>query len=219
MTKTIRFRRTDGSYQEFVAPFGEFTTILDALETYRSQTDRTVMYRHSCHHGSCGTCSAVANGRRVLMCTTRLMDCEDEVVLEPLSPFAVVGDLAVDPTSLYGDFPRGASYLRSSDANRDAEPPKEIAEFTRFENCIECGLCESVCPVEDRFLGPAALAAHNREREKRPDRETEILEAVGVPHGAPRCDRALECSRVCPLGVYPAKHIAVLRRALENRRE
>jgi succinate dehydrogenase/fumarate reductase-like Fe-S protein len=30
------------------------------------------------------------------------------------------------------------------------------------------------------------------------------------------CDRALECSRVCPLGVYPARHIAVLRRAINQ---
>lgn len=217
MTKTIRIRRTDGSLTEYTASGGEYTTILDALERFRADRDPSLLYRHSCHHGSCGTCGAIANGRRILMCTTRLANCEDEITLEPLSPFPVLGDLAVDPTPLYADFPRDADYLRPSEAQKEAVPPAEVPTFVRFENCIECGLCESACPIEERFIGPAALAAYNRELEKHPERAEEILNAVGVPHGAPRCDRALACSRVCPLGVYPAKHIAVLNRKLEKR--
>jgi succinate dehydrogenase / fumarate reductase iron-sulfur subunit len=217
MTTKLRVRRTDGSFLEFELESRAHMTVLDAVERLRFQKDRSLMYRHSCHHGSCGTCGALVNGKEVLMCLTRLHDLPREVTVEPLSQFPVVGDLAVDPSRLYADFPESADYLRSSEANRESAVPEEIEEFTRFENCIECGLCEVACPIEDRFIGPAALAAFNRELDKHPEREQELLDAVAVPHGARRCDRALACSRVCPLGVYPAKHIAQLRRKLDER--
>lgn len=218
MKRRIRIRRTDGSYSEFDLDVNSYTTVLDALEHVRSKADRTLVYRHSCHHGSCGTCAAVINGRPALMCLTRLAGPEEVTIVEPLVPFSIEADLATDPTPFYADFPKDAGYLRLSEAGKDAEPPPEVETYTRFENCIECGLCVSACPVEGRFLGPAALAAYSRELEKQPEREAEILEAVGKPEGAPRCERALECSRVCPLGVNPARHIAVLRRKLDARR-
>ena len=215
-SKTIRIRRA-GGLAEYTVGSGRYKSILDALEEIRSESEPGLLYRHSCHHGSCGTCGVIANGKRVLACLTRLEEIDGPIELHPLSPFPVVGDLAIDPAPLYRDFPREASYLRPSEANPSAEVPEEIDGFVRFENCIECGLCVSACPVQERFMGPAALAAWNRELEKRPDREGEILEATSGPAGAPGCDRALQCSAVCPLGVYPAKHIAQLLRRMEKR--
>lgn len=215
---TIRVRRTDGSHDEFSVSTGRYTTVLDALEEIRASHDEGVLYRHSCHHGSCGTCGMIANGTRVLACLTRLSELPEEVTLEPLAPFPVIGDLAIDPRPLYADFPDEASYLRESDVNGDAEVPEEISGFTRFENCIECGLCVSACPVQRPFKGPAALAAYGRELEKNPDRADELLPEIDTPDGVWGCDRALACSQVCPLGVYPAKHIAVLQRTIEKRR-
>lgn len=216
--KTIRIRRAEG-LAEYAVETGRYRSILDALEEIRSETEPGLLYRHSCHHGSCGTCGVIANGKRVLACTTRLDEFDGPIELHPLSPFPVIGDLAIDPAPLYRDFPPDASYLRPSEVNPDAEIPEEIEGFERFENCIECGLCVSACPVQQRFMGPAALAAWNRELEKRPDREAEILEATSGSAGAPGCDRALQCSAVCPLGVYPAKHIAQLLRRMEKRRK
>ncbi|MFW5742258.1 MAG: succinate dehydrogenase/fumarate reductase iron-sulfur subunit [Spirochaetota bacterium] len=211
---TIRIRRTGGRYDEFALEAGIYTTILDALEEIVAKTDATLLYRHSCHHGSCGTCSVIANGARVLACTTRLTDLGEEVTLEPLSPFPVVGDLAIDPTPLFDGFPRDSGYLRPSEVNHDSPVPSEIERFSRFENCIECGLCVSACPVRADFMGPAALAAYSREIDKRPEREAELLAQVDSQRGVWGCERALECSRTCPLGVYPAKHIAVLQRKI-----
>jgi len=156
------------------------------------------------------------NGERRLACLTSLAEIEGPVMVEPLAPFPVVGDLAVDPAPLYQDFPQDAGYLRPSEAHPDADVPDEIPGFSRFENCIECGLCVSVCPVQRSFMGPAALAAYGRELEKHPEREAELLPQVDSPRGVWGCDRALKCSQVCPLGVYPAKHIAVLQRKLNS---
>jgi succinate dehydrogenase / fumarate reductase iron-sulfur subunit len=215
-TTTIRIRRSDGRATEHTVEAGQYTTILDALEQIRSEEDKSLLYRHSCHHGSCGTCGMIANGKRILACVTRLADLESPVMLEPLAPYPVIGDLAVDPSTLYAEFPHEASYLRPSESLPDAVPPEEVAGFTRFENCIECGLCESACPVIGApgrpFKGPAALAAYGRELEKNPERAQELLTEVDTPSGVWGCDRALQCSMVCPMEVFPARHIAVLQR-------
>ncbi|TVQ26456.1 MAG: hypothetical protein EA382_05480, partial [Spirochaetaceae bacterium] len=62
-----------------------------------------------------------------------------------------------------------------------------------------------------------ALAAYGRELEKHPEREAELLAEIDGPDGVSGCDRALNCSAACPLGVYPAKHIAVLTRRVDAR--
>ena len=210
--RTLRIRRTDGHYDPFVVHAGKYTTLLDALEEIRADHDRSLLYRHSCHHGSCGTCGVTVNGERALACLCRLQDLDDSATVEPLAPFPVVGDLAVDPAPLYEHFPADAGYLRASDAEPAAIAPPEVETYTRFESCIECGLCVSVCPVRRSFMGPAALAAYGRELEKHPEREAELMPQVDTDAGIWACDRALACSAVCPLGVAPARHIANLRR-------
>lgn len=69
--------------------------------------------------------------------------------------------------------------------------------------------------TQNRLHGPAALAALDRQRSKVSTPQARaLLEKAGGPDGERWCDRALACSRVCPTNVYPARHIAVLRKAL-----
>ncbi len=44
------------------------TTVLDALERIRSTLDGSLLYRRSCHHGSCGTYACRVNGVERLAC-------------------------------------------------------------------------------------------------------------------------------------------------------
>lgn len=220
----------DPAWREYEVPLKGHTVVLDALEWIRSRVDNTLLYRHSCHHGSCGTCGMVINGEHALSCTTNVMDLLEKsreaggpptVVVEPLPTMNLIADLAVDPAPLFRDFPAGAGYLRESEFNRGSEVPREIERFVRFENCIECGLCVAACPVVRirDFMAPAALAAYNREIGKNPDRAAELLGEVDSDRGVWGCDRHLECSRVCPTGVYPAKHIVELQRRIKKSRE
>ena len=82
------------------------------------------------------------------------------------------------------------------------------------DTCIECGACVSACPATHtnaRFMGPAVLSAMHIELKKYPPKEKELISLAGNERGVRLCERALKCSRVCPTGVYPARHIADLK--------
>jgi succinate dehydrogenase / fumarate reductase iron-sulfur subunit len=207
-------------YQDFSLHAEPEMSVLDALEKIRLEQDNTLMYRHSCHHSSCGTCACRINGKERLTCITRVTDlAEDTITLTPLAGFEPIGDLVVDVTHFYKDYSEDWSYIRRSE-NTSSQPPAGISHFTRFENCIECGACLSACPIthkNDTFLGPAVLSALNNELKKSPQKSEDLLSIAGGERGEHLCERAVNCSRVCPTKVYPARHIADLRRLLEKK--
>jgi succinate dehydrogenase / fumarate reductase iron-sulfur subunit len=204
-------------YQSFQLSADSRMTVLDALEQIRIFQDHTLMYRHSCHHSACGTCACMINGMPRLACTTRVLELNDTVVLAPLAGFPCLGDLVVDMTVFQCRLDSDWSILKEAEPI-PGESGSEVKAALRLEDCIECGVCVAACPVSqktDRFLGPAALAAMDRERGKLSGyKAASLLARASGPYGADQCDRALECSRVCPTGVYPARHIADLSKAL-----
>jgi succinate dehydrogenase / fumarate reductase iron-sulfur subunit len=182
------------------------STLLDALETLRadleadSSSRETILYRHSCHHGSCGTCGALVNGRPRLLCLTRLAELgEGEHRVEPLQTMTWIGDIAVYPGSFFESIPDTDYLIREKGTGA-----------SRMEDCIECGLCVAACPVTKAFKGPAALAAAAREISKHEENKARFLAYAEEPDGARSCERAFECSRVCPRQVSPGKKITEL---------
>ena len=228
-TKTVTFRilrykpdRIDPPrFQDFSLKIDPDMSVLDALERIRIEQDNTLMYRHSCHHSSCGTCACKINGKERLTCITKISEIEeDTITLTPLEGFKPIGDLVVDVTRLYKDYSGRWTYLRRSERMKSTRCPPGIKHFTRFENCIECGACISACPAthnSNAFLGPAVLAAVNNELKKSPQKSADLLSLAGSKRGERLCERAVNCSRVCPTKVYPARHIADLRRFLEKK--
>ena len=222
LLKVFRYGPDDAAprYDQFRVPAGPRTTVLDALLAIRRRQDPSLTVRHSCLHGSCGTCGMRVNGREVLACVTRLDGLGNPVVVEPLAGAPVAGDLVVDMEHVYQRLePVGRPLVRASEraGKNDAKagPGPLLEDLERFEDCIECGLCLSACPVagDPRFLGPAALAAAERVLEE--PRGTDgraVLGLVDDAHGAWRCHLAFECSAVCPAGVDPGGAIMRLRR-------
>ena len=198
-------------------------SVLDAVEHIRLHEDPSLMYRHSCHHSSCGTCACKINGKARLMCTTRVAELESEpIILEPLDGLPKRGDLVVDMTGFYGHISEHWGYLHDLGRDEAQNMPEGIDTFQRFEACIECGSCVSACPVTQKnteFMGPAALAAINVELQKSAETTEELIDAATGEHGERWCERAIECSRVCPTGVAPAKHIQQLRTTLHVRKK
>lgn len=277
----IHFMIRDGKeVRELRGIFEPQATVLDALETLRAaqadksgqpgRQDPVPLYRHSCHHGSCGTCGAIINGLEALMCLTRLdelamprsrvpggpqlaaeFDTEGAVVirLEPIRRSSVIAGIAARSTQTFAGLPENLPYLMQAEefsvagskahlpgdptrpgrvdhgnakrAGSELPPNLDESPFVgapaprvRFEACIECGLCNSSCPIISPFLGPAVLAALNRQRQKWPDSSRTMLELASAPDGVVACKRHLACSRVCPQSVYPGKHIQLLKNAL-----
>jgi len=208
-------------FQEFTIKVDPATTVLDGLEMIRLEQDSTLMYRHSCHHSSCGTCACKINGVERLACITRIQELEDDTItLAPLEGFKPIGDLVVDMNRFYDDLSEDWSYLKEAENVKSTDLPAGIGHFSRFENCIECGACISTCPVSHKnatFIGPAALAAVNCEIKKAPQRARDLMALAGSRRGQRLCERALNCSRVCPTGVYPARHISDLRKLIEKK--
>lgn len=203
-------------HQDFELAVGARTTVLDSLEQLRHGQDNTLMYRHSCHHSSCGTCACMINGVPRPACVTGVLALgTTTVTLEPLIGFRTIGDLVVDMRDFYAELSAEWSGLRPAEDRGVKRLPPALPGFMRFENCIECGCCVAACPAagdSDGFMGPAALAAIHNEVLKSPAKKTALLALADGERGQRLCRRALNCSRVCPTAVYPARHIAALRR-------
>ena len=205
-------------FDEFEVQVGEHTTLLDALDWIQRQADPTLVTRHSCLHGSCGTCGVRVDGREQLACLCVLNDHRERVTVEPLANFPVLSDLAVDMRPFYAHFPQPHPIIRTSELVPDAHAPAEIGSFVRLEECIECGLCVSACPVASTsqdYVGPAALAAAARLLEEpRGADPADVLRWAGNSECAWHCHVSMECNNACPVDAIPAERIMALRRRL-----
>ncbi len=190
-------------WQEFHVLVSENAYVLDALESAWAQ-DSSLMFRHSCHHASCGSCGMRIEGRERLACITPAFEAAKGGVLhlEPLRNFPVLADLVVDMSSLANKLEGVSAHVLT----------QVTSGWQRFENCIECGLCISACPItatSERYLGPAVLAAASRNMDLH-----NVSSLVASDDGVWRCHSAYECTEVCPAEVDPASTIMNLRKNL-----
>jgi succinate dehydrogenase / fumarate reductase, iron-sulfur subunit len=220
-----RFKRGDRQphVEEHDVPVEERTTVLEALRWVQLHRDLTLGLRHSCFHASCGTCGVRVNGKERLACVTKLSDISGTVTVDPLANLPVLHDVVVDMGPFVARYPEPHPIVRASEFLPEAPTADGIDEHERYEDCIECGLCLSACPVaatDDTYLGPAALAYAQRllEEARGADRDA-ILDWADQDTGAWRCHAAFECTEACPSDVRPAQRIMALRKELRHRRK
>jgi succinate dehydrogenase / fumarate reductase, iron-sulfur subunit len=218
--KVFRYKRGDpeSHFDEFDVPVGPRTSVLDALRWIEVHADPTLAIRHSCFHASCGTCGMRIDGREGLACVTFVNELGRAITIEPEANVPILADLVLDMREFYARFPDQHPVVRGSEFLARAAPPDGIEAFERFEDCIECGLCLSACPIAattDEYVGPAALAAAQRLiEEPRGANTLELLRWADRPDAVWRCHAAFECTEACPSGVRPAERIMALRRVL-----
>ena len=224
--KVFRYKQGQAapSYQTFTVRCNEDTTVLVALQDIRRDQDGTLILRHSCHHASCGTCGMRINGREELGCVVKVLDVgTSTVTVEPMRNMPVISDLVVDMGPFYDRFnSAGMPLIRESEFMDEAEVAEGLEAYLRCENCIECNLCVSACPIagtDPTYLGPAALAAAWRVVEEPRGLDPKpLLDWVDSANGCWRCHVAYECNEACPSGVFPGDKIMSLRRELTKRK-
>lgn len=222
-------------YDTFDVTVPDAANVLDAIEQAWAHGDRDLMFRHACHHASCGTCAVRINGAEKLPCIAPVRDYVGKsITIEPLRNFPIVGDLVVDVADFFSK--QEAShfvYTRPTEPDLDGKPiahvegldpqSAEVVPFNRFEDCVECGICLSACPTmaaDFKFFGPAGLAAIKRQLDKTTDpvEHDRLLDLADDEQGVWRCHSAWECTEACPQGVFPAESIMGLRREITARR-
>jgi succinate dehydrogenase / fumarate reductase iron-sulfur subunit len=221
-------------YERYTVTVPDDATVIDVIEAIWSQHDRTFMFRHACHHASCGTCAVRLNGYEVLPCIVPVKQAlaeRTELLIEPLRNFPLVGDLVVDVAGFFQkQAASGMVITRPAEPALEGQPYARAEVFdetgalvehpyNRFENCVECGICISACPTmaaTDKFLGPAALAGIRRATLGSDDGETKaaLLALADSEQGVWRCHGAFECTEACPQNVDPAAAIMSLRREI-----
>lgn len=219
--RVYRFKRGDTAgehFDEFDVPAGPRTTVLDALRWIQLNRDPSLALRHSCMHASCGTCGVQVDGHEVLSCVSAIADHGTEMTVEPLANHPILTDLVVDMGEFFARFPDKHPMLRASEVLPEAQPPDGLAGYVRLEDCIECGLCLSACPVASvshDYVGPAALASAQRliEEPRGADRE-DVLAWASRPEGVWHCHLGFECNLACPVDALPADRIMALRHEL-----
>ncbi len=142
--------------------------VLDALIWIKNNVDSTLTFRRSCREGICGSCSMNIDGTNTLACTKAMAEVSGPVRIYPLPHMPVVKDLVPDLTHFYAQHALDPGpWLQT----RSPTPQKENGsratmtgrKLDGLYECILCACCSTSCPSywwnDDRYLGPAALAA------------------------------------------------------------
>lgn len=217
ITITLRIWRSNNHFADHAISVSEGSYVIDAIERVYAQPGSGLVWRHACHHASCGSCGLRVNGVEKLPCVTPLSDypAGQPITLQPLAHFPRIADLVVDFAPFFERMRAvGMPILREDETSTAC---LDNRRDLRFENCIECGLCVSACPAmsNPRFLGPAALAAAERLMEEPRGADlASLLQRVDGTAGVWSCRSSYQCSAVCPTGVDPAGAIIKLRKRI-----
>ena len=200
-------------------------TVLDCLIRLKEARDGSLTFRHSCGHGSCGSCAMLINGNNRLACETHVADLmeteETEIEVSPLPGFPVIRDLVVDLEKLFDHDEMVKPYLIDGKGNdleeETLQKPAELERIQEATQCIMCGACTSSCPTywdNKKYLGPAAFVRafrwHYDTREDGTEKRMDILDDKTA--GVWGCNKVFNCNEACPKGIDTVHAIEALKR-------
>jgi len=233
-TVRLRIRRCDAPgeasrWEEFSVPRQPAMNVITCLQEIQKnpvdsagQAVPPVVWECNCLEEVCGACSMVINGQARQACTALVGELSEPIVLEPLTKFPVIRDLAVDRGVMFESLKRIKGWV-PIDGTYDLGPGPRLAEKERqfgyhLSRCMTCGCCMESCPQvnpKTNFMGPAPLAQalyFNTSPTGRMNAE-ERLEAIMGDGGITECGNAQNCVKACPKEVPLTTAIAGLNRA------
>ncbi|MFW6048795.1 MAG: succinate dehydrogenase/fumarate reductase iron-sulfur subunit [Candidatus Bipolaricaulota bacterium] len=202
-------------------------TVLDALRELKEERDGSLTFRHTCGHGSCGSCAMLINKKNRLACKTHVVDLEvDEgsfVEISPLPGFPVIKDLVVDDERFFDHDSQIMPFISGKntvdDLEEERQTPGELDRIMEATECINCGACTSSCPTywdNEDYLGPAALVRAFRwlEDSRNVDRNSRIGILDDEKDGVWGCNKVFNCIEACPKGIDTVAIIEELKRSV-----
>jgi succinate dehydrogenase / fumarate reductase iron-sulfur subunit len=200
--------------------------VLDALIKIKSEIDSTLTFRRSCREGICGSCAMNIDGVNTLACIQSIEQIKGDINIYPLPHMPVIKDLVPDLTHLYAQLrsikPWMQSETKPEPGKERLQSPEERAKLDGSYECILCACCSTGCPSYwwngDKYLGPAVLLqAYRWIADSRDDNTAERLDFLEDPFRLYRCHTIMNCAKVCPKGLNPAKAIAEIKGMLVER--
>jgi succinate dehydrogenase / fumarate reductase iron-sulfur subunit len=200
--------------------------ILDALLWIKNGVDPTLTLRRSCREGICGSCSMNINGLNTLACTKGMDEISGVIKVYPLPHMPVVKDLVPDLSTFYAQHRAIEPWLKTISETPRTEWRQSIEDRARLDGlyeCILCACCSTSCPSYwwngEKYLGPAALLqAYRWLIDSRDQTQSERLDDLEDPFKLYRCHTIMNCAKVCPKGLNPAKAIAEIKKMMVERK-
>ena len=199
--------------------------MLDVLLKIKDEQDHSLSFRRSCREGICGSCAMNINGVNTLACLSKVekSTAAETTKVAPLPHMFVVRDLVVDMSNFYAQYKSIKPWLIRDDeeetkaSGRENLQSKEDREkLDGLYECILCACCSTSCPSywwnSDKYLGPAVLLqAYRWIIDSRDGKKKDRLIQVNDAFKLYRCHTIMNCTKVCPKGLNPAKAIAKIK--------
>lgn len=195
--------------------------VLDALIKIKSEQDPTLTLRRSCREGICGSCAMNIDGSNTLACLCFISKGDEPMTIHPLPHMYVVKDLVTDLSNFYDQYKSIKPWLQDDGIHdlskgEHLQSKEDRKKLDGMYECILCACCSTSCPSywwnADKYLGPAVLMQAYRWIEDSRDAKTEErLAFLDDAFKLFRCHTIMNCTKVCPKGLNPAKAIAHLK--------
>jgi len=138
----------------------------------------------------------------------------------------VIKDLVPDLSTFYEQHRSIEPWLKTTTPPPDKEwlqSKPERAKLDGLYECILCACCSTSCPSYwwngEKYLGPAVLLqAYRWLIDSRDQAQTERLDDLEDPFKLYRCHTIMNCAKVCPKGLNPAKAIAEIKKMMVERK-
>jgi len=203
--------------------------VLDALIKIKQTQDPTLTFRRSCREGICGSCAMNINGTNTLACLSYIdkENMSKATKIYPLPHMFVIKDLVPDFSNFYEQYRSIEPWLQTDlEKGNDGkgeylQSTEDRAKLDGMYECILCACCSTSCPSywwsADNYLGPAVLMQAYRWIQDSRDTNTEKRKAdLDDAFKLYRCHTIMNCTKVCPKGLNPARAIAEIKKSMAH---
>jgi len=201
-------------WEEFKIPYKKNLNVVSALMEIQKnpvnalgKPTTPVVWECNCMEEVCGSCSMLINGRVRQACSALIDKQKQPIVLEPMSKFPIVRDLAVDRKAVFDGLIKVKAWVPIDGTYNIGPGPKmnPITHIWAYElsRCMSCGCCMEACPQfnpRSAFVGPATIGqvrlfnAHGSGVMQSEERLA-VMRAKG---GITDCGNSQNCEKACP---------------------